>query len=84
MDRVDRVRCEACRTLVPADGDLVLKVMVTTGNDRPLVGEMSMTTARPACFCTGCVVPSVTLTVARLIGTQQARSPVRGLRPAAR
>jgi len=78
----DRVKCAECGKLLPADSDLTLKVMMTTGDGRPLVGSLSdapvggesVTTASPAYYCTGCAGSAVSAAAAKLIGEHQSRS----------
>jgi len=77
-----RVKCEACGKLLPADSDLALRVMMTTGDGRPLVGDLSdtpvggesVTTASPAYYCTGCAGPAVSAEATKLVGEHQSRS----------
>jgi len=79
----DRVKCAACGKLLPADSDLALKVMMTTGDGRPLVGDISetpvggvpVTTASPAHYCTGCASSAVSAEAAKLVSEHQSRSP---------
>jgi len=60
---IRRVRCASCEKLVPADGELVVKVMVTSGSDRPIIGHIERSTrtvtASPAYCCTNCVAAFV-------------------------
>lgn len=65
--------------MVPADSDLVVRVMMTTGDNRPLIGDLHRRPngrkgATPTYFCTGCTAPAVMLRVSELVSEQIARA----------